>query len=248
MLLDRKSNEVDSDSMAPDIELATNWSTANTMLAGQYPQDKSNDVESRNPASQGSDTFSENTQGSVRGQENTLVEDEKYPEPEILLQPDIHPVGYEEIADIVESIYSGLITVEEECIDVQKRLLEAVKKEKIQIKDSQWQSLIAQHKQLLHEQYDFLVATSHPSGRLQLSSLPREYSMHKRIWSHGVHDFLEILKHQLPESKEHMITFIHTAYSMLTLMLKTVPTSRIKWIECLGMTWSTLQETSLVDI
>ena len=40
--------------------------------------------------------------------------------------------------------------------------------------------------------------------------------------------------HRLPESLEHMLAFIYTAYSMMALLYETVSTFEDTWIECLG--------------
>jgi hypothetical protein len=54
------------------------------------------------------------------------------------------------------------------------------------------------------------------------------------MWRHGIHSFLELLRHRLPASLEHMLTFIYLAYSMMALLYETVPAFEDTWIECLG--------------
>lgn len=54
------------------------------------------------------------------------------------------------------------------------------------------------------------------------------------MWRHGIHSFLELLRHRLPASLEHMLTFIYLAYSMMALLYETVPNFEDTWIECLG--------------
>lgn len=58
--------------------------------------------------------------------------------------------------------------------------------------------------------------------------------MPARMWRHGIHSFLELLRHRLPASLEHMLTFIYLAYSMMALLYETVPNFEDTWIECLG--------------
>lgn len=58
--------------------------------------------------------------------------------------------------------------------------------------------------------------------------------MPARMWRHGIHAFLEVLRHRLPESLEHMLAFIYIAYSMMALLYETVPAFEDTWIECLG--------------
>ena len=59
------------------------------------------------------------------------------------------------------------------------------------MKNSQWQSLIALHKQLLHEHHDFFLAPQHHSVSLALSRLDSKYKNPVKMF----HDFL------LPEDK-----------------------------------------------
>lgn len=54
------------------------------------------------------------------------------------------------------------------------------------------------------------------------------------MWRHGIHSFLELLRHRLPASLDHMLAFIYLAYSMMALLYETVPAFEDTWIECLG--------------
>jgi len=78
------------------------------------------------------------------------------------------------------------------------------------------------------------MASQHPSASLELSRLAAKYSIPARIWRYGIHAFLEVLRHRLPESLEHMLAFIYIAYSMMTLLYETVSMFKDTWIECLG--------------
>jgi hypothetical protein len=49
-----------------------------------------------------------------------------------------------------------------------------------------------------------------------------------------IHSFLELLRNRLPDSLDHMLAFIHLAYSMMTLLYETVDVFEETWIECLG--------------
>lgn len=62
--------------------------------------------------------------------------------------------------------------------------------------------------------------------------------MPARMWRHGIHAFLEVLRHRLPESLEHMLAFIYIAYSMMALLFETVPAFEDTWVECLGKRFS----------
>lgn len=98
----------------------------------------------------------------------------------------------------------------------------------------QWQALAALHRTLLYEHHDFLMATQHPSANPTLLGLATKYSMPGRMWRHGIHAFLEVLRHRRPESQEYMLAFIYLTYQMMSLLLETVPNFTNTWIECLG--------------
>jgi len=97
-----------------------------------------------------------------------------------------------------------------------------------------WQALIALHRTLLHEHHDFFLASQHPSASPALRRLASKYSMPARMWKHGIHSFLELLRCRLPHSREYMRTFIYFAYHMMALLYETVPSFEDTWIECLG--------------
>ena len=58
--------------------------------------------------------------------------------------------------------------------------------------------------------------------------------MPARMWRNGIHAFLELLRQQLPESYDHMLAFVYIAYSMMALLMESVPSFLETWIECLG--------------
>ena len=100
--------------------------------------------------------------------------------------------------------------------------------------NEQWQALVALHRTLLHEHHDFFLASQCPSASPALRRLAVKYTMPARMWRHGIHSFLELLRHRLPDSLEHMLAFIYLAYSMMTLLYEAVPSFEDTWIECLG--------------
>lgn len=160
------------------------------------------------------------------------------PEPEILLQPETRPISHDQLVVEVKGIYAGLVMLEAKCIDVdEKQFMIAQEKNSWDITSlshEQWQALIILHKTLLHEHHDFFLASQHPSASPALSRLAAKYSMPARMWRHGIHAFLEVLRHRLPHSLEHMLAFIYIAYSMMALLYETVPTFEDTWVECLG--------------
>src|ERR1700753_4507835 len=54
------------------------------------------------------------------------------------------------------------------------------------------------------------------------------------MWRHGIHSFLELLRHRLPYSLKHMLSFVYLAYQMMGLLMESVPIFHETWIECLG--------------
>lgn len=96
-----------------------------------------------------------------------------------------------------------------------------------------WQALIAIHRTLLHEHHDFL-ASQHPSSSPVLRRLATKYAMPARMWRHGIHSFLGLLRHRLPDSLDHMLAFVYLTYSMMALLMESVPSFEETWIECLG--------------
>lgn len=172
------------------------------------------------------------------GTKSSKSEEESETQPELLLQPETRPISYEQLAVEVKSIYAGLVTVEAKCIKIDERHSAAVKYDPIKktnLKDDQWQSLIALHIQLLHDHYDFFLASQHPSATLALKALAAKYGMPRRMWRHGIHALLEVFRAQLPGSLEHMLAFIYIAYNMVALLYETVPAHEDTWTETLGM-------------
>ncbi|KAI1319123.1 hypothetical protein F5Y16DRAFT_414328 [Xylariaceae sp. FL0255] len=132
---------------------------------------------------------------------------------------EIRLISQEQLVAEVKGIYAGLVMVESKYIE---------------LNNEQWQALIALHRILLHEHHDFFLASQYPSASQPLRRLASKYAMPARMWRHGIHSFLELLRLRLPGSMEHMLTFIYLAYSMMALLYETVPAFEDTWIECLG--------------
>ncbi|KAF6528269.1 hypothetical protein HZS61_008571 [Fusarium oxysporum f. sp. conglutinans] len=148
-------------------------------------------------------------------------------------QLETRPISEDQLVAEVKGIYAGLVTLETKCIEVdnaQSSNTDANSK----LNNEQWQALIALHRQLLHEHHDFFLASQHPSASPALRRLASKYAMPARMWRHSIHSFLELLRHRLPASLEHMLTFLYLAYSMMALLYETVPALEDTWIECLG--------------
>ncbi|KAE9374243.1 hypothetical protein N431DRAFT_455027 [Stipitochalara longipes BDJ] len=155
----------------------------------------------------------------------------------IVLQPESRPISQEQLVAEVKGIYAGLVMVEAKCIEVdnkQATLAQTDPGAQPKLNNEQWQALIALHRTLLHEHHDFFLASRHPSASPALRRLASKYAMPARMWRHGIHSFLELLRHRLPASLDHMLAFIYLAYSMMALLYETVPAFEDTWIECLG--------------
>ncbi|KAI0428372.1 hypothetical protein F5Y09DRAFT_332618 [Xylaria sp. FL1042] len=149
----------------------------------------------------------------------------------LIKQPETRPISQEQLVAEVKGIYAGLMMVESKCIEVDNAQSSQTD---TKLNNEQWQALIALHRTLLHEHHDFFLASQHPSASQALKRLASKYAMPARMWRHGIHSFLELLRHRLPGSLEHMLTFIYLAYSMMALLYETVPAFEDTWIECLG--------------
>jgi hypothetical protein len=169
-------------------------------------------------------------QESADGGPGRQIDPEK-PHTSLDKEPKTKPITLDQLVTEVKAIYVGLAMIESKCIEVDGA--QSSNKD-VQLTGDQMLALIALHRTLLHEHHDFFLASQHPAANQALRRLPSKYSMPARMWRHGIHSFLELLRHALPESYEHMLTFIYLAYSMMTLLLETVPSFKDTWIECLG--------------
>ncbi|KAL4784642.1 hypothetical protein BJX76DRAFT_347655 [Aspergillus varians] len=147
----------------------------------------------------------------------------------ILLQVETELPTEEQLINDIRGIYAGLVMVEKKC----KEYIDQ-SQSKTELSQQHWQVLIGIHRTLLQEHHDFFLASQHPAGNPVLKRLAVKYSMPARLWRYGIHALLELLRHRLPSSLEHMLTFIYMAYSMMTLLLESVPSFEDTWIECLG--------------
>ena len=135
----------------------------------------------------------------------------------------------EYLVNEVHGIYANLFVLESKCIECDKLQPQSPNKS-----DKQWQALVSLHQALIHKHHDFFLASQHPSASPVLKSLAEKHAMPVRMWSHGIHSFLELLRHQKRDSLEYIFRFFDFAYSMMTLFLEEVPAFQKIWIECLG--------------
>jgi hypothetical protein len=131
-------------------------------------------------------------------------------------------------ADPFVGIYEGLLMIEKECVEIDYAQSSSSNK----LTNEQWQTAIALHRTLLHEHHDFLVACQHPSASPALRRIGMKYAMPARMWEHGLHGFLELLRSQMPGTSKHMLEYLDHAYSVLDDLGKHVPSLSSEWIEC----------------
>ncbi|EXM14044.1 hypothetical protein FOTG_17530 [Fusarium oxysporum f. sp. vasinfectum 25433] len=152
---------------------------------------------------------------------------------ELMRLPEARPIPHEWLVAEVKGIYAGLVRVETKCIEVDNAQLSNTDANS-RLNDKQWQILIELHRTLLHEHHDFFLVIQHPSATPVMREVASQYSMPGRMWRHGIHSFLELLRQRLPSSLEHMLAFLSLAYGMMTLLYETVLDFQDTWIECLG--------------
>lgn len=205
----------------------------------EYSVDRSVDITSSHrqhtsPSRQHRDASAQSSANLLR--QPGLIELQKYDPryPGLLLQPDSRPISQEQLASEVKSIYAGLTMVETKCIHVDRAQAAAIGDSSQELAPDHWQALIALHRTLLHEHHDFFLASQHPSASPALRRLAAKYTMPARMWKHGIHSFLELLRQRLPKSLDYMLAFIYLAYQMMALLYETVPAFEDTWIECLG--------------
>jgi hypothetical protein len=165
-----------------------------------------------------------------------LIELPRY-DPGLLLQPDNNPISREQLASEAKSIYAGLTMVETKCIHVdgaQAAAAQDSSNPNHKLASDHWQALIALHRTLLHEHHDFFLTSQHPSASPALRRVAAKHSMPARMWKHGIHSFLEVLRCHLPNSIDYMLSFICLAYQIVALLYETVPDFKDTWIEYLG--------------
>ena len=170
------------------------------------------------------DKFQDSTVTEADSAEAQDTEQQRF----ISLQPEPHPMTEEGLTNEVRDIYSGLVMVEEKCIEYQQLDLPKL------LSQDQWLDLVSLHRLLLHNHNDFFLASQHPFASPALRQLVEKYSLPDRIWRHGIQSFLDFLLERLPGSREYLDTFIQMAYEEIKLHLEGPPAFKDIWMECLG--------------
>jgi hypothetical protein len=143
--------------------------------------------------------------------------------------PKTPTITQEQLVNEVKGIYAGLVMVEKKCVEIDSHKSSTTG----HLSDEQLQALIAFHRTLLHEHHDFF-ASQHPLSSSAPRRLANQYVTPARMWRHGMHSFMELLRHRVPDSLDHMLAFVYLAYSMLALEMESAPSIEETWIENLG--------------
>lgn len=112
---------------------------------------------------------------------------ETYLKPELTMisQLKTRSIFVDQLFAEVRDIQIDLNMIEIKCIEVNECQSVAVQKKdssrKNKLSNKQWQVLIALHKQLLHEHYDFFLVSQHLSASSVLSRLAARFSMPARM-------------------------------------------------------------------
>jgi hypothetical protein len=93
------------------------------------------------------------------------------------------------------------------------------------------------HEDLLNKHFDILfvfLKSQHPSASLVLKEFGDKNFMPSRMWRHGIHTFLEVLRQKYLETVEYILRFVSFAYSLITRLSESVSAFRDTWNEQLG--------------
>ena len=173
------------------------------------------------------------------------VEEDLEMELELLLQPCVERLSYEQLLLEAKEIYADLAVGERDCNDIDEKLILIAQdigpSKKICVNSDRWHLIFANHKkvqtlsrvpiyitraiiayqaykQLFHQYYDFLIASQHPSASPELRSWATSYYIPTRLWYYGVGQLIRFFNLTQPELREEMEAFIYFVYSMLALL------------------------------
>ena len=145
-------------------------------------------------------------------------------------QPKTNPITKEHLTNALLEMHGSLVMVEKGCLGLNKQYMETGEK----LSHPTWQALSSLHRTLLHGHRDFILTSQHFSTSSRRKRLVEGYAIPTRLWRYGIHLFLELLRHRLPESLDYMVDFIYHAYSIITLLLRRDSMFAETWTEYLG--------------
>ncbi|KAH7111778.1 hypothetical protein B0J11DRAFT_447476, partial [Dendryphion nanum] len=128
-------------------------------------------------------------------------------------------------------IHSHLFPLETKCIIEGLSVLPRMSKRDRMMRWSEQSDL---RRQLLLVHCEFFMSSQHPQASPGARSIVSEFDMLGRMRRYGIQEFLSTLHAQLPESKDHLVSFLCFAIRIVELLYETVPAFRLFWMECLG--------------
>ncbi|KAK1512247.1 hypothetical protein CABS01_16803 [Colletotrichum abscissum] len=131
----------------------------------------------------------------------------------------------------VQAIHCKLVEAENQC---NMTIVTQFSKTDPMLSHEPWEAIVARHYMLLCEYYDFLSTTQDYSASPKLRELASKLAMPARLWEKGIRSLLDRLHGCLPESHDHMCTFIDLACFIMARVYRTVPAFESTWIEHLG--------------
>lgn len=138
------------------------------------------------------------------------------------------------LASESNSIYKTLVTVESKCIEVYQARVAAPDGSTQKPTPDDWQALLALHRTLLEEHVHFLWTSQHPLASPAAKNAAVTLGIPARMWTYGICTFAELLRQQLPESLEHLLSFLHWAYDLIVVLYETVTAFKDTWTKYLG--------------
>jgi hypothetical protein len=145
------------------------------------------------------------------------------------------PISQEELSMVVHNITEKISKLEATCGDRYKELyamrLTTNPAERLDFSASEWKNFREMHQQLLGIYLDFFRSSHHPSATEDLRSIAQQRNIPRRLLELGIHSFLDIARRQLPESLEHMLSYINHAFKSLQTLLEGVSMYQDFWLE-----------------
>ncbi|KAK3304920.1 uncharacterized protein B0T15DRAFT_559038 [Chaetomium strumarium] len=152
-------------------------------------------------------------------------------DPELIKQPETRPISQEQLVAEVKGIYTGLVMVENKCIEVDNDR-SSQNDASNKLNNDQWQALIALHRTLLHEHYNFFLASQHPSASPALRRLAAKYAMPAWMW-----------RQTLPSSRNPRSSFRTPA--ALLLYEARLPPTELHFVRAYGILFNRKQHEEL---
>ena len=136
--------------------------------------------------------------------------------------------------------------VERKCAHIKKERIEAMQAKTPTSSSHQKPELVtavlmALHQELMHEHYDFYLATQHSSAGFAIGALATKHLVPARMCFRF---FSQLSKHRLPLLDDYELTFVCPVYQIMAVPSMLVPAFEHTWIEGpghLGWYWMAIE-------